>query len=223
MGTAGDCAHTRHLLGVYLLGAIEPAGRAAVDRHLARCAECRAELAGLAGLPAMLGRVPAAEVDQPGEPVPSRLLPGLLCGTASARRGRRWRGLVLAAVAVVLATALGVGVPRALDARPVPGPGRWLAVSARSGQTLASATVAYAARDWGTALDVRVRHVPAGTVCQLWVTTAGGQRAEAGSWTIAAGAQRAWYPASTGFAAASLRGFAITTGQRTLVRLPVSW
>jgi anti-sigma factor RsiW len=55
---AGDCAQARHELGVYVLGAIGPAGRARVDQHLAACPRCREELAGLAGLPGLLRRVP---------------------------------------------------------------------------------------------------------------------------------------------------------------------
>ena len=225
MGTAGECTQTRHLLGVYLLGAIDPAGRAAVDRHLAQCAECRHELAGLAGLPAMLGRVPAAEVCLPGEPGPPAAaatggLSRLLGPVAMARRARRGCGLVLATVAVVLAAVLGAGVQHMLNPPPRPVP--WLAVSARDGQTLASATVAYSARGWGTALDVRVRQIPPGTTCQLWVTNASGEHAQAGGWTIVRGVQQAWYPASTAFAASTLRSFAITTGHRTLVSIPVS-
>jgi hypothetical protein len=104
-------------------------------------------------------------------------------------------------------------------------PGRpvaWLAVSAHDGQTLASATVAYSARGWGTALDVRVRQIPPGTTCQLWVTNASGEHAKAGGWAIVRGVQQAWYPASTAFAASTLRSFVITTGHRTLVSIPVS-
>ena len=52
------CAGIRPLLGVYLTGAITPADRAVAVRHLAACADCRAELAGLAGLPALLRRPP---------------------------------------------------------------------------------------------------------------------------------------------------------------------
>jgi predicted anti-sigma-YlaC factor YlaD len=52
------CASIRLELGVYLLGAIEPASRAVVDRHLVACPSCRAELSGLAGLPSLLRRVP---------------------------------------------------------------------------------------------------------------------------------------------------------------------
>src|SRR5437016_6235246 len=58
MDDAGMCAGIRPLRGVYLTGAIAPADRAVAVRHLAACADCRAELAGLAGLPALLRRPP---------------------------------------------------------------------------------------------------------------------------------------------------------------------
>jgi len=60
MSTTAGCREIRHSLGVYVLGAIDPADRALVEEHLASCPECREELAGLAGLPALLavGRVP---------------------------------------------------------------------------------------------------------------------------------------------------------------------
>jgi len=57
------CREMRQLLGVYVVGAIDPAERAMVDEHLGQCAACRDEIAGLAGLPAMLSRVPAADVE----------------------------------------------------------------------------------------------------------------------------------------------------------------
>src|SRR5439155_5941296 len=58
MDDAGMCAGIRPQLGVYLTGAINPADRVVVVRHLAGCADCRAELAGLAALPALLRRPP---------------------------------------------------------------------------------------------------------------------------------------------------------------------
>ena len=51
MDDAGTCAGIRPQLGVYLTGAIAPADRVVVVRHLTACDGCRAELAGLAGLP----------------------------------------------------------------------------------------------------------------------------------------------------------------------------
>jgi predicted lipoprotein with Yx(FWY)xxD motif len=69
MDNAGTCAGIRPQLGVYLTGAIAPADRVVVVRHLAACDGCRAELAGLAGLPALLRRPPvqAAAQDPPAD------------------------------------------------------------------------------------------------------------------------------------------------------------
>src|SRR5215831_9539891 len=118
---AMDCAETRLSLGVYVLGAIDPAERALVDAHLATCRDCRDELAGLAGLPALLARVsreeaialadtsdspyPLAEVEPP-EP-PRELLATVLDLTAARRRRRRWRE---ASLAVAAAAIVAVGV-----------------------------------------------------------------------------------------------------------------
>lgn len=55
------CGEIRLELGIYVLGAIEAAGRSAVDAHLARCIACRNELAELTGLPGLLSRVTADE------------------------------------------------------------------------------------------------------------------------------------------------------------------
>jgi anti-sigma factor RsiW len=57
------CGEIRYALGVYVLGAIDPAERTVVDRHLATCPACRDERADLAGLPALLGRLTLAEVE----------------------------------------------------------------------------------------------------------------------------------------------------------------
>jgi predicted lipoprotein with Yx(FWY)xxD motif len=64
MDDAGTCAGIRPQLGVYLTGAIAPADRVVVVRHLAACASCRAELAGLAALPALLRRPPVQAAAQ---------------------------------------------------------------------------------------------------------------------------------------------------------------
>ena len=57
-----DCTEAKHSLGVYVLGAIDPVERGMVDAHLETCQECRDELAGLAGLPALLARLDPNEV-----------------------------------------------------------------------------------------------------------------------------------------------------------------
>jgi putative zinc finger protein len=52
----------RLALGGYVLGTLPPGEMEQVRTHLAGCAECRAEHAQLAGLPALLATVTAAEV-----------------------------------------------------------------------------------------------------------------------------------------------------------------
>jgi predicted lipoprotein with Yx(FWY)xxD motif len=125
MDDAGTCAGIRSQLGVYLTGAIAPADRAAVVRHLAACTDCRAELAGLAALPALLRRPPVRAAAQEFPPdnggaddtgtddeaadgtaqdaVPRRLTRRMM------RRRRRRRRWLLAAAALVLAVAAGTG------------------------------------------------------------------------------------------------------------------
>ena len=125
-----DCRDIRHALGVYVLGAIDPAERATVDSHLSMCPECREELAGLAGLPALLRRIPVGEAqqlaDEPddelaGSDMPSdRVLDSLLARTARARQARRWRGLAAAAAVVLVAGAAGAAGWSALNPPAAP-------------------------------------------------------------------------------------------------------
>ena len=58
MTGSAECRDIRHALGVYVLGAIDPAERSMVDAHLSTCPECREELAGLAGLPGLAAAYP---------------------------------------------------------------------------------------------------------------------------------------------------------------------
>ena len=135
MSTTAGCREIRHSLGVYVLGAIDPADRALVDEHLASCPECREELAGLAGLPALLRRVPTAEAERlaMADPVDdaaldaaaAELLPSTLARTAQVRRMRRWRELAAAVVVAVLALGAGAAGAHLLNAgTPAPPPPR---------------------------------------------------------------------------------------------------
>ena len=151
MDDAGTCAGIRSQLGVYLTGAIAPADRAAVVRHLAACADCRAELAGLAALPALLRRPPVqaaaqalpaddetaddtgadgAEVSGADAQVSGAAGRGeappwrLARRITRLRRRRRW---LLAAAALVLAAAAGTGwALRLAGPFKSPAPGRRL-------------------------------------------------------------------------------------------------
>ncbi len=234
MTSAGECAGIRQTLGVYLLGAIEPKDRAAVERHLAGCAGCRDELAGLASLPGRLASVPPADVPRLGQGPRSFLdemrsegtIRSLAARTAQMRR--RWRRRYLALALVVAAAAGGVAGAGVLTR-----PGLPAAVSAAAGNPAASggtvrgsnpgsgaiATVRYVAHLWGLELHVQLIGIPAGTRCQLRVVGPGGRSAVAGSWTIAS--HSPWYPASSPVPATEVRAFVITSGHTALVTVPV--
>lgn len=222
VNSAADCAQVRHELGVYVLGAIGPGDRARVEQHLAACPRCREELAGLAGLPGLLRRVPPDGAMQAwaDDTSGARAGPALdrLTGRMSRIRLRRRLTAVAAALAVGLAAATGLQVLHAHLASAAP---RWIDTdTADSPATGAWAAVRYAAQPWGAELEVRVTGIPVGTRCQLRVTGAQGQDIAAGGWTITAGSHHTWYPASVPWPTGSLRGFDITAGGQTLVTVP---
>jgi len=227
-----DCTEARPSLGVYVLGAIDPAERGLVDAHLATCRDCRDELAGLAGLPALLARVDPDEISRisddgaravTSDHPPEELLDTVLSLADARRRKNRWRYLSLAAAVVVLAGGLFGGLKAATSTTNTrtlivsAGPGNWETVSATNRATGASATVAYAKQAWGNSFDVVVDRIPLGTTCQMWVVHPDGTRTQVAAWTTAKGEGTVWYGGSMPSTAGSIGQFEITAGNRVLV------
>jgi hypothetical protein len=235
-----ECTDARPSLGVYVLGAIDPAERSLVDAHLRTCPECRDELAGLAGLPALLARVnpdeisricaddtvqgPALEPD--GDEPPDELL-GTVIDLAQARRRRtRWR--VAAAAAAVAAIAGGlfgglsvaasgtktVAVPLSLSGT------KWETVQASDNATGATASISYSHELWGDSFQVLVDHIPAGTTCELWVVHPDGSRTQVAAWTTARDEGKVWYSGSMAATAKPISTFEITAGNKVLLTTP---
>jgi hypothetical protein len=233
-----ECPEARVSLGVYVLGAIEPAERAQVESHLATCRDCRDELAGLAALPALLARVTAEEAmalaagdgpppaDRAGgladpRQAPPELLATVIDLTAARRRRRRWRDASLA-VAAALIVAAGVFGGLRLGSSPAPPPtasgaiyagqpnGPWrVATTSADGM---SASVSYRSMGWGTQLAVKVSGIPVGTSCQLWVIGPGGRRTLAGGWVTDDHEGAVSYPGSAGLSTSGVQGFQVTVG-----------
>jgi hypothetical protein len=234
MTPAWDCMDTRQALGVYVLGAIDPAERSLVDRHVTGCRECRDELAGLAGLPALLSRVSADEVGRisledvdaapAGVTPPSDLLESVLSLTAARRRRhRRWQALAAAAAVVVAAAGIVAGLrlasgpaPAGAPASASAPPASWPTARTTSALSGVTATLRYDREPWGTAMDIQVIGVPSGTTCQLWVTDAQGVHLAVSGWTVANGSATAWYAGSTWVTASQVQGFDVTTGNQRL-------
>jgi anti-sigma factor RsiW len=225
-----ECNEVRVALGVYVLGAIDPAERSVVDAHLSQCLDCREELAGLAGLPALLGRVPYAEAERLAldgeelEEAPAELLDALLAQVSERRRARRWRGIAVAAAAAIIAVgggglAGGILMSHHAPSQPTAQDNSYL-VRGSNRATHVSAAVYYSAAASGTRMQVQVTGIPNGTHCQFWVTTANGQHLWAGGWTVSGSHDGNWYDASTTAAMGQLRGFDISGAHgKILVRI----
>jgi Putative zinc-finger len=230
-----DCAEARPSLGVYVLGAIEPAERGLVDAHLLTCQECRDELAGLAGLPALLARVNPDEIsricaDDAVRPATSDDPPEELLGTvlslAEARRRRnRWRYLSAAAAVAAIAGGLFAGlssgtsttVTRTVAVPVNPGTGHWESATGLDRATGATATVSYAQESWGSAFQVLVDHIPAGTTCELQVVHPDGTRTQVAAWTTSRDEGKVWYAGSMPSTDGSISNFEITVGNKVLL------
>ncbi|GGB14885.1 anti-sigma factor [Flexivirga endophytica] len=182
----------------YVLGALSTTERAAYEQHLADCEKCAEAVRSLAGIPGLLGKVPADDV--PGEvtePPPA----DLLSRTRSAAedevsRVRRRRGRAASLVAVAASVALLVG---------------GLAVggvvwsqqgdSVRPADTVAmdqvhsnplSATVQLRDRPWGTEVDMKCTY-PESTqwdgkaVYALYVVDDAGHATSISTWSAGPG------------------------------------
>jgi hypothetical protein len=232
------CSWVRTSLGVYVLGAIEPAERAEVDAHLPVCSMCRDEVAGLAGLPALLGRISEEQISQVAEPPPT-LLEQLLTKAAAERpnRRRQWLSLAVAAVFVLIVGAL-VGAlltpgsggsftppvagssPKVTTSAP-PASQQLEERSAMDPVTKVEAWVGVEDEEWGTALTIRLRGAPKGTRCRLYAVAANGHRDAAGAWQYGSRDYETFH-GSTMIARIDLSQIEIVmTNGRRLVTIPI--
>ena len=220
-----SCREIRQALGVYVLGAIDPAERAQVEAHLATCPGCREELASLAGLPAMLRKVPVVEAERLGAPdaesdlsvVPSDdMLQSLVARTANVRRIHRWRGVLAAAAAVIVALGGGAAIATALQPSSPGGVAEHWHTALGSGATGIHLTVMYRPVESGTLIKANVTGLPPGAVCQFEVVDGHGKVMPLGSWQYWKGSGSVWYPASSSIGDVEFHTFELTIGGRVV-------
>lgn len=176
------CPTVRTALGAYVLGALDPAERSDVDAHLPLCPACRDELAELAGLPGLLGRLTEDEVlAGPVRPEPA-LLERLLASVARHRRRTRRRLLAVAAAAAVMLVGAGgtAAVLRSEAPRPRVVSADGLVIGGRS----VHASFGLRARPWGTELTLQLRGVARGQHCRLVAVARDGHAEVAASWEV---------------------------------------
>jgi hypothetical protein len=219
------CRRFRELLGVYVVGAIEPNERSLLDTHLNQCYGCREELAGLAVLPALLHRIPLSEAEQLIEPSPDavdpdnpapKVLSRLLVEVRARQRSRRWRTVLAAAAALIIAVSGSVAVSSALDNRSNDGMVAVEQVFAHNGPI--SGEVKYGKSRWGTEISVHVNGVPEWTNCEFYVKTADGRTQMVGGWLVGVHGSRLWYPSLTRVPNTLVTGFVLKSSGRVLLR-----
>ena len=192
----------RASLGAYAIGALEPAERHEVERHLPACASCRAELAALAPLPGLLARLDRdAALNE--EAVDPALADRLVAAVAAERHQerqtlRRWR--TVAAVAATVALVLGALGVVSLVTRPDGSRGGVASatpngtpipvqiVDASTAGTL-NGTVRPDPKVWGTSVELQLWDLPAKPQFALMVVAKDGRREQAGAWSITKGGQ----------------------------------
>lgn len=166
-------------LGAYVLGALDPAERADVDRHVATCTVCRDELASLAGVPGLLSRLTPEEAAA-GPPAPSDvMLESLLRRVAAERTARRRRWLAAVAAVAVLLAGIGTGVA---VTRGGSSPSAARVVTAQDVSSGVHMRVTLTRRPSGTALRLTLTGVRAEERCRLRVVAADGTSEVAASW-----------------------------------------
>lgn len=182
----------REALGAYVLGALDPAARRHVERHLEACRDCTDDLARLSPLPGLLGRVSEQEARADLLVPPADLLDGVIRRlTAQERRlrtqVRRWRvATVVACLAALVAVVVAV-------APWDTGPDRVVVTSdpPPTASTAATGEVAAIAWEWGTTVELQAADLPRRDRYELWAVAEDGRRERAGTWgTTASGAAR---------------------------------
>lgn len=209
--TSGD--EPRDWDAAYVLGSLTPEERLEYEGYLRDRPDARAEMAEIAGLPALLRSLSVQEAlelldDEATTPVPSSTVQSI-AGRIASRRRRRRVGLVLvAAVSAVLLIAGGftVGALR-------PDPSAPLAAMTPAAGSPVEADIGLTAKDWGTRVDW---HCSYGTD---WATDSGsydlvviddaGTRTTVATWK-AIGGTASDLSAATDIAAGSIRAVSIT-------------
>jgi hypothetical protein len=226
------CEQAELLLGVLVLGAIDPAERASIELHLAGCERCTATLAEIAVLPGLMHRLEVDDLVGGPAPLSPEFTARVLAAGAEltrVERGRRRRRMIWLEVAAVLVLLLSIGVPLALHSVggttsevETAAQGSPLVVSGINTVTRVSASVAMVAKPDGTSLSLTLQGVEPGENCRLVAVNSAGERSIASSW-IANYEGEATVEGHTALGQAAITSLVVETNSgRPLVTIPVT-
>ena len=146
----------------YVLGSLSGHERREFEAHLETCPRCRAAVAELSGIPALLAQLDAEEVEALDDPTAEAppLRPEVLDTLLQKvewrrRRTRRLSVITLAAAAAVLIVALAVGIlPGIRGQGGEPEPMASAVTMSKVAQTPINASVTLSSFGWGTRIDM---------------------------------------------------------------------
>jgi hypothetical protein len=145
----------------YVLGSLSGNERREFEAHLAACPQCRAAVAELSGIPALLAQLTADEVealDDPAMEVPPmrpEVLDTLMQKVEWRRRRTRRRSVIaLAAAAAVLAIALVVGILPGIGEQGDDQPMASSVTMSKVAETPINAAITLTGFGWGTRIDM---------------------------------------------------------------------
>ncbi|WP_405804467.1 zf-HC2 domain-containing protein [Streptomyces sp. NBC_00210] len=150
-------------VAAYALGVLEPADTFRFEEHLAECVMCTVRLSDFTSVAAAVAELAGPERVE-ARPGP-RLLDRLTDEVAVFRQRSRRRRLRLVAAAAALIVALPAAAVALRSGGAVAPKGqRVVATDARTGITVAAAVQK---RVWGTAVAMRLTHLPGPRTCRL--------------------------------------------------------
>ncbi|MFN3002796.1 anti-sigma factor family protein [Mycolicibacterium wolinskyi] len=147
----------------YVLGSLDSNERREYETHLAGCAQCRAAVAELSGMPALLAMlelddVRALDEAEPEPPLRPEVLQSVLTKVSSRRRRSRWItsgavGLAAALLAVGMVIAIRpeiIGLQRGAEQQQT----AQMLEMTKVSQTPINASIAMTSYGWGTRIDM---------------------------------------------------------------------
>lgn len=160
----------RRDLGVYVLGALDPAERDGFEEHLSTCANCRDEVASLAVLPSLLHRLDADAADVAVPPVGA-----VIERLASHRRRARVRTRLVALAAAFAVLVAGATVVLGGGSSDPAG------LAYADEETGVVATVEE--RAWGMVVRIEAQQLPPRRGYTAVAVADDGHRAQVASWS----------------------------------------
>jgi hypothetical protein len=144
----------------YVLGSLSAEEHREYEAHLSTCPRCRAAVAELSGIPALLSKLDSADVEALGgeqtQP-PPQVLDSLIHRVSARRKRSRWMTTAaLATAAAVLAVALVIAIrPESLGMQTGTDQAAGSAMAmTKVSQTPINATISLTGYGWGTRIDM---------------------------------------------------------------------